>query len=167
MMRFARYGSSVEVIVDPVEIRKLAPMPALIDALATAFRSECTAPPRTIVAVPGGVDRLLASMPAFDDAGAGAVQLATLYPGDASVGLPTVQAVIVLFSANGTPEAIVDGTTVTRLRIGAASALASRYLSRPDGTRMVIIGTGALSEAGICSDHSDAESFGADISGVS
>ena len=116
MMRFASYGSSVEVIVDPVEIRKLAPMPALIEALATAFRSECTAPPRTIVAVPGGVDRLLASMPAFDDAGAGAVQLATLYPGNASVGLPTVQAVIVLFSANGTPEAIVDGTTVTRLR---------------------------------------------------
>lgn len=112
MMRYARYGSSAEVIVDPVEIRKLAPMPALIEALATAFRSECTAPPRTIVAVPGGVDRLLASMPVF------------------------------LFSANGTPEAIVDGTTVTRLRTGAASALASRYLSRPNSTRMVIIGTG-------------------------
>ena len=127
MMRFARYGSSVEVILDPVEIRKLTPMPALIEALATAFWSECTAPPRTIVAVPGGVDRLLASMPAFDDAGAGAVKLATLYPGNASVGLPTVQAVIVLFSANGTPEAIVDGTTVTRLRTGAASALASRF----------------------------------------
>lgn len=144
MMRFARYGSSVEVILDPVEIRKLTPMPALIEALATAFRSECTAPPRTIVAVPGGVDRLLASMPAFDDAGAGAVKLATLYPGNASVGLPTVQAVIVLFSVNGTPEAIVDGTTVTRLRTGAASALASRYLSRPDSAHMVIIGTGAL-----------------------
>lgn len=144
MMRFARYGSSVEVIVDPVEIRQLARMPALIEALATAFRSECTAPPRTIVAVPGGVDRLLASMPAFDGAGAGAVKLATLYPGNASVGLPTVQGVIVLFSANGTPEAIVDGTTVTRLRTGAASALASRYLSRADSTHLVIIGTGAL-----------------------
>jgi alanine dehydrogenase len=144
MMRFARYGSSVEIIVDPVEIQKRTSMPALVATLAAAFRSGCVAPPRTIVAAPGGAGRLLALMPAFEDGGAAAVKLATLYPGNAAVGLPTVQAVIVLFSANGTPEAILDGTTVTRLRTGAASALASRYLSRPDSTHLVIIGTGAL-----------------------
>lgn len=133
----------MEIIVDPVEIQKRASMPALIATLAAAFRTECVAPPRTIVAAPGGAGRLLASMPAFDDGG-GAVKLATLYPGNAAVGFPTVQAVIVLFSANGTPEAILDGTTVTRLRTGAASGLASRYLSRPDSAHLVIIGTGAL-----------------------
>lgn len=119
-------------------------MPALIDALAAAFESGCMAPPRTLVAVPGGGDRLLASMPAFDDAGAGAVKLATFVPGNAAVGLPTTQAVIVLFSARGTPEAVLDGTIVTRLRTGAASALASRYLSRTDSAYLLIVGTGAL-----------------------
>lgn len=122
MMRYARCGSSAEVIVDPVEIRKLAPMPALIEALAIAFRSERTAPPRTIVAVPG------------------AVQLATLYPGNASVGLPTVQAVIVLFSANVRRRL----SSMERPSRGCAPVQPRpwrpRYLSRPDSTRMVIIG---------------------------
>ncbi|HKS57534.1 MAG TPA: ornithine cyclodeaminase family protein [Steroidobacteraceae bacterium] len=133
----------MEIIADPLQIRKLAPMPALIEALAVAFSSVCTVLPRTIVAVPGG-DGLLASMPAFDEAGASAVKLATLYPGNAAIGLPTTQAVIVLFSATGTPEAVLDATIVTRLRTGAASALASRYLSRPDSAHLMIMGTGAL-----------------------
>jgi len=40
--------------------------------------------------------------------------------------------------------AILDGTVVTHLRTGAASALASDYLSREDSSRLVIMGTGAL-----------------------
>lgn len=134
----------METIVDPLQIRELARMPALIEALAAEFRSECTVPPRTIATVPGGADRLLVSMPAFDEVGAVAVKLATVCPGNAAAGLPTVHAVIILFSRSGIPEAIVDGTMVTRLRTGAASALASRYLSRSDSTHLLVIGTGAL-----------------------
>src|SRR6185437_704381 len=59
-------------------------------------------------------------------------------------GLPTIQAALVVFSATGTPVALLDGAMVTRLRTGAASALASTYLSRADSAHLLIIGTGAL-----------------------
>jgi ornithine cyclodeaminase len=127
------------------EIRALAPLPRLIDALEEAFRAGGCVPPRHIASVPGGTGgRLLLSMPAFDASGGGAVKLATVYPDNAARGLPTIQATIVVFSERGMPIALLDGTTVTRLRTGAASALASRYLSRPDSAHLVIVGAGAL-----------------------
>ena len=72
------------------------------------------------------------------------MKLATVSPGNAAKGLPTVQAAIVAFSENGTPIALIDGATVTQLRTAAASALASQYLSREDSAHLVVIGTGAL-----------------------
>lgn len=133
----------MEFITDPALIRALAPMPALIDAIADAFRDSCTAPPRAIITAPGAAG-LLVSMPAFDSSGTCAVKLATLYSANLSAGLPTVQGIIVLFSGHGTPEAVLDGTSVTKLRTGAASALASRYLSRENSSHLLVIGTGAL-----------------------
>jgi ornithine cyclodeaminase/alanine dehydrogenase-like protein (mu-crystallin family) len=49
-----------------------------------------------------------------------------------------------VFSENGMPVALLDGTVVTHMRTGAVSALASRYLSRKDSAHLLIIGTGAL-----------------------
>lgn len=89
-------------------------------------------------------ERLLLAMPAFDRDGAGVVKLATVFPDNQSQGMPTIQAAIIVFSERGTPIALLDGTIVTQLRTGAASALASRYLSRADSAHLVIIGTGAL-----------------------
>src|SRR5262249_31111163 len=94
--------------------------------------------------VPGGKDRLFFIMPAFGSEGGIAVKLATSYPDNPASGLPTIQAAIVVFSDSGTPLAILDGTLVTYLRTGAASALASTYLSRKDAANLTIIGTGAL-----------------------
>jgi ornithine cyclodeaminase len=127
------------------EIRRLAPIPRLIDSLKDAFRTGCETPLRQVAAVPGGSGaRLLISMPAFDASGGGAIKLATVCPDNEANGLPTIQAVIVVFSENGTPVAVLDGTVVTHLRTGAASALASIYLSRPDSSELLLIGTGAL-----------------------
>jgi alanine dehydrogenase len=129
------------------EIRDLVSMPPLIDALETAFRTESVIPPRQVVDVPGGAGRLFLGMPAFDRNGAGVVKLATVFPDNAKQGLPTIQAAIVVLSESGTPVALLDGTTVTQLRTGAASALASKYLSRADSSHLVIVGTGALAPA--------------------
>lgn len=127
------------------EIRALAPMPRLIEALRTAFRTECTVPARQAINVPGGQGgRLLLAMSAFDAHGGGAVKLVTLFPENPANWLPSIQAAIVVFSATGTPVALLDGTLVTQLRTAAASALASSYLSRPDSEHLVVIGTGAL-----------------------
>jgi ornithine cyclodeaminase/alanine dehydrogenase-like protein (mu-crystallin family) len=83
-------------------------------------------------------------MPAFDPEGGGIVKLASVFPGNRNSGLPTIQAAIVVFSANGTPTAILDGAVITRRRTGAASALASTFLSCADSSHLLIIGTGAL-----------------------
>jgi ornithine cyclodeaminase/alanine dehydrogenase-like protein (mu-crystallin family) len=127
------------------EVRALAPIDRVIEALQRAFGAESLVPPRQVVKVPGGHDeRALLLMPAFDPSGAGVVKLATVFPDNSPKGLPTVQAMIVVFGANGDPVALMDGTTVTQLRTGAASALASKYLSRADSSHLVVVGTGAL-----------------------
>ena len=70
-------------------------------------------------------------MPAFDVLGGGVVKLSTVYSDNTSMGLPTIQGAIVVFSQAGAPVAILDGAMITRLRTGAASALASRTCLAP------------------------------------
>ncbi len=127
------------------EIQKLITPRSLVEVLRRAFQADLVCPPRQIVAVPGSTQqRLCLIMPAFDGSGAGAVKLVTVFPGNAARALPTIQAAILLFSEDGTPVAMLDGTIVTRLRTAAASALASTFLSRQDSAHLVIIGTGSL-----------------------
>jgi ornithine cyclodeaminase len=95
--------------------------------------------------MPGGEgDRLFVAMPAFAPDGSAAVKLFTYVPDNAKNNRPTIHAVVIVFSESGEPQVVLDGTSVTRLRTGAASALASRYLSREDSHSLVVIGTGAL-----------------------
>lgn len=127
------------------EVQDLLPMRELIAQLRIAFINPCVCPARQVVSLPGGSgDRLLLYMPAFDPAGAAVVKVATVLPENPARGLPAIQAAILVLSSSGTPIAVLDGAAVTRMRTGAASALASSYLSRADSTRLLIIGTGAL-----------------------
>lgn len=132
-------------VLDANEIRQRVSMPLLIDALRKAFAGGFVAPVRQIAAIPGGPgDRLLLSMQAFSQDGRGVVKLATVIPDNGQRGLPTIQAALVVFSPTGAPVAVLDGAMVTRLRTGAASALAASYLARADSSRLLVIGTGAL-----------------------
>jgi alanine dehydrogenase len=132
-------------IFGAAEILAHAPMASLIECLRGAFRKTPGAPGRQLTPIPGGKgDRLLLYMPAFDSEGGGAIKLATVFPDNGDKGLPTIQAALVVFSARGTPVAVLDGAIVTRLRTSAASALASTYLSRTDSQHLVVVGTGAL-----------------------
>src|SRR5579862_1312304 len=133
------------LVITAEQVRLFAPMPRVVDALQEAFRTPCVAPARQVAKMPGPhEERLFLSMPAFHPDGSAAVKLVTLCSNNQSKGLPTIQGAIVVFSESGTPIALLDGTTVTRLRTGAASALASRYLSRANSTHLVLIGTGCL-----------------------
>jgi ornithine cyclodeaminase len=132
-------------VLDAAEIRALAPMPRLIECLREAFRD----PPK----------RLLLYMPAFDREGGGAIKLATIFPDNSEKTLPSIQAALVVFSATGTPVALLDGAMVTRLRTSAASALASTYLSREDSAHLLVIGTGALAPY-MALAHATARSIG-------
>ena len=58
-------------------------------------------------------------------------------------GLPLIQGVIVLADAeNGYPLAIMDSMEITVQRTGAATAVAAKYLARPDSKSILICGCG-------------------------
>lgn len=123
------------------------PFDRLIDALHEAFRGECNAPERThhAVEVPGSEDATLLLMPAWRPGRALGVKIATIFPDNAKEDLPSVNASYLLLDARtGAPKAILDGAELTVRRTAAASALASRYLSRPDARTLLMVGTGKL-----------------------
>ncbi|MBM4220032.1 MAG: ornithine cyclodeaminase family protein [Gammaproteobacteria bacterium] len=132
-------------VLNADQVRARAPLPALVDCLEEAFRGRPHVPLRQVLTPPGGAgDRRFFIMPAFAEDGVTAVKLITYLPENSARNLPTIQAAIVLFSGEGVPLAMIDGTMVTRLRTAAASALASKYLSRADSRRLALAGTGAL-----------------------
>jgi alanine dehydrogenase len=62
-------------------------------------------------------------------------------------GLPTIQGTLVLADArDGRALALMDSGSVTALRTGAATAVAGRYLARPDSRAATIVGCGVQGE---------------------
>ncbi len=122
---------------------------ALIEALDAAFRTPCSAPARERHRVPSAVqgqrDGTLLVMPAWRAGGALGIKLVTIFPDNARRSLPSVYASYLLLDAGtGQPRALLDGAELTLRRTGAASALASRYLSSPGASRLTMVGTGHL-----------------------
>jgi alanine dehydrogenase len=61
-------------------------------------------------------------------------------------GLPRILGLYVLLDTEtGTPLAIMDSTAITAHRTAAVSALAMRYLARPEAAVLGVLGTGVLS----------------------
>lgn len=57
--------------------------------------------------------------------------------------LPSGLATILLIDAkNGVPLGVMDGGLITDMRTGAAGAVSSKYLARPDSKKIAILGTG-------------------------
>lgn len=133
--------------LDSRAVADALPYERLIDALETAFRGESTAPERTHheLEVPGAATATLLLMPAWRPGRALGVKIATIFPDNAKNGLPSVNASYLLLDAmTGRPKAILDGAELTARRTAAASALASRHLSRPDAATLLMVGTGKL-----------------------
>jgi len=131
------------------EIRRAVPMADVLDAVEAAYRDVATgrdrSPQRIHVPMDGG-DLLL--MPGIRAGASGfSVKLVTVVAENAARGLPTVQAVVVWFdAASGRPTALIDGPTLTAMRTGAASGVATRLLARTDASVTAIIGAGAQAE---------------------
>jgi alanine dehydrogenase len=121
-------------------------------AAETAFRAagegRADAPPPLAIHCPDGV---------FHAKGAGlrgerlyvALKLNANFPGNPRrLGLPTVQGAILLCDGeSGAVLAIMDSIEVTLRRTAAATALAARYLARPESASILICGCGAQGAA--------------------
>ena len=133
--------------LDANQVAAALPYGQLIDALANAFGGNSEVPLRAHheVLLPDGNPGTLLLMPAWQPGGNMGVKIATVFPDNAAQGLPAVFASYILMSAEtGVPVAVLDGTEITLRRTAAASALASRFLSRSDSSRLLMVGTGNL-----------------------
>ena len=134
-------------ILNDEQVTALTPWPALIDTIRDAFRRGGVSPVRHQHSIPGNdrEDITLLLMPAWNQEGDFGTKLITVAPSNAALQYPTLHGAYVLFSgATGIPRAILDAGALTARRTAAASALASRYLSRPDSKTLLIIGTGRV-----------------------
>ena len=129
------------------EVRQFTPMPELIAAIDQAFAAPPVTPTRThhVIGNGRGVDGHLLLMPSWREGGRLGVKILTLLPWLGAEGKPAIRAsYIICDAATGDMLAAMDGTAITARRTAATSALASRYLSRPDSGTLLIVGAGAL-----------------------
>ncbi len=121
--------------------------PSLVEALRAIFRDGAEAPTRHHHNVPSdaGSDGTLLLMPAWQRDRYIGVKVATVFPDNPGMNLPSVQANVLLNDGRtGQPLALVAGQPLTNRRTAAASALAADYLSRKDAKRLLMVGTGAM-----------------------
>lgn len=131
------------------EVENLISMEETIEAVGRAFASKGNGrvqmPPKSYIYF----DRYqgdFRTMPAYiEDLDIAGTKVVNAHPQNPKKkGLPTVMATVLLLNPeSGNPIAIMDGTLITRLRTGAAGAIAAKHLARKDSKRVAIIGAGA------------------------
>jgi ornithine cyclodeaminase len=130
----------------------------LMDALQRLFAEGCTVPVRHAhtIPVPDSVAGSLLLMPAWQQGRYLGTKLVTVFPGNSARGQAAVSSIYILFdSQSGTPLALLDGDELTARRTAATSALAARYLARPDAEHLLIIGSGRIARE-LALTHTDA-----------
>ncbi len=138
-------------IIAADDIDRALTYPALVEALAEAFRGEIVVPARHhhTIAQPGA-DATLLLMPAWTAARREFLgcKLVTVFPDNAKAGQPSLYGTYLLLSGEtGEPLAVMDGRVLTAWRTAAASALAATHLARADAAHLVMVGAGALAPA--------------------
>ncbi|MCX6560498.1 MAG: ornithine cyclodeaminase family protein [Candidatus Aminicenantes bacterium] len=134
------------------DVRRALPMRAAVEAMREAFRDLANGavamPPRTRMANPEGDEVSLIMSSRSNGISRLGVKLITLYDRNRTIGLPLAQALFMLVDGQtGVPLAIFDGASLTALRTGAVSGLATDVLARPGGAVAAIFGAGVQARA--------------------
>jgi len=113
----------------PGDLRAALPMGAAIEAMIAAFGDDREVPARVQLGpslfMPGrvGVNT--------------GVKVVSTVPGSPS-------GIVAVFDRSGHPVGLVDGPTLTAIRTGAATGLATRLLARPETRTLAMLGCGAM-----------------------
>ena len=134
------------------EVARLLSLPACIAAVEEVFRAygEGKVPPPGVLGIKGEAGGLHIKAGYLPGPRNYIVaKLNTNYAGNRKQGdLPTIQGLILLCDGdNGQPLAVLDSIEITIRRTAAASAVAAKYLARPDSSVVTICGCGAQGRA--------------------
>jgi ornithine cyclodeaminase/alanine dehydrogenase-like protein (mu-crystallin family) len=132
------------------DVRKALPMNEAIEAMKNAYaslsRGTAVVPLRTRLPIPDS-EALSFFMPAFihsQDESALAVKVVSLFPTNPSRGLAYIQAAVLVFDPEtGRAIALLEGSSLTAIRTGAAGGAAIDLLARPDSKVVAVFGAGA------------------------
>ena len=122
------------------------PMNEIIDSLDNMFKEKgegrVEMPPKP--GIHTRKDAFIHAMPAYipgmESAG---MKWISGYPGNQAKGLPYIYGLLILNDPDtGIPICVMDATWITAQRTGAATAVAAKYLARPDSTSVGIIACG-------------------------
>jgi alanine dehydrogenase len=116
-------------VLDAAATREALPMSSAITAMELAFGDDREVPVRTSL---GGS----LFMPGRAGAYSG-IKVVSTVPGNPA-------GIVVVFGPDGSPIGALDGPTLTAIRTGAASGLATRLLARPDAGVLTMLGAGAM-----------------------
>ena len=138
------------LILTADDVRKALPMNEAIQAIKEAYASlssgMAVVPLRTRLPIPNS-EALSLFMPAFVSSQAGsalAIKVVSLFPTNPARGLAYIQAAVLVFDTEtGRAMALLEGSSLTAIRTGAAGGAAIDLLSRADSKVAAIFGAGA------------------------
>jgi len=131
------------------DVRQALPMRETIEAMKQAYASlsngTAQVPLRTHLPILSH-DGLSLFMPAYvktERAEALAIKVVSLFPDNPNLGLAYIQAaVLVLDPVTGRPVALLEGSSLTAIRTGAAGGAAVDLLARPESRILAVFGAG-------------------------
>lgn len=116
--------------LNAADTRNALPMADAVDAMVHAFSGDAEAPLRSMVGpslvMPGRLDDLIA------------IKVVSSVPGNPA-------GMVLVLDEHGSPLGLVDGPTVTAIRTGAVSGLATRLLAKENAATLAMLGAGAMS----------------------
>ncbi len=138
------------LILTADEVRKALPMNEAIEAMKKAYASlsdgTAEVPLRTRLPIPDS-EALSLFMPAYvnsEDGNALAIKIVSLFPTNPRRGLAYIQAAVLVFDPEtGQAIALLEGSSLTAIRTGAASGAAIDLLARPESKVVAVFGAGA------------------------
>jgi len=122
-------------------------MAEVIEALEAAFREKgegrVEMPPKPGIH-PGGGDNFIHAMPAYIPAMRSAgVKWVSGFPENYKRGLPYITGLLILNDPEtGLPISVMDCVWITAMRTAAATAVAAKYLARPESAVVGVLGCG-------------------------
>lgn len=136
------------------DVYRLLPMEQCMDVmeetLRTAAQGEIVNPLRTLMRLPEDAG-ILGLMPAWlGRPRSTGIKVVTVTPGNHGSEFDAHQGAVLLFEpGHGRLIAVIDASSVTAIRTGAVSGVATRHLARLDAKTLAVLGSGVQASANL------------------